>query len=578
MPAQAQLGKETAEVKRLKACINDLIGVVALPAIWSGGEPPHIANTLADVLLDTLDLDLVCVGLRDAAGEMRIEVVRAAQSQSPIAAQQDISEVLSQLFDNESHKWPQQLHRRIGGADVSIVPLQLGLHGEIGMIVAIVRRMDFPLQTERLVLNIAATQAAVGLQEARLLAEQKRVASELDQRVKQRTADLSATNEELRREIAERKLAEFERQRLASIVEGSNDFVAITDLAGRPLYVNLAGQRMVGLASLGQSRRIPPIASFFDEGGACVAELIKNVVAGDGAWSGEMRFRHLETEKSIPVLCHVFRIDYPEIMRPSNLAIVCRDVSELKHAEVNAQAAQAELARVNRLTTMGEMAASIAHEINQPLTAIVANGEACLHLLRRKSLDRGELRAALASMIDDARRAAEITVSVRKMVKRAGSEWKRLNINEVIETVLSLARREMTSHEIYLKIDLRPLLPLVSGDVVQLQQVLLNLIMNAIEAMTTPMDRPRTLAVRSEARHGGVYVAVTDSGPGIDPAIIDSIFDPFFTTKSTGTGLGLSICRSIIDDHGGRLWSEPAKPHGSTFQFSLPSEGLQTLS
>lgn len=564
--------QETAEVKRLKACINDLIGVVALPSIWSGGEALQIVNALIDILLDILGLEFICVRLKDAMGNVNIDIARAAPSRPLVTMPHGIGEALESLLGNGPKQWPPRLRTRIGGSDVSIAPLRLGPHGEIGMIAAGALRKDFPLQTERLVLSVAANQAMIALQEARLLKEQKQVADELDQRVTQRTLELSAANEELRREIVERRLAEYERQRLASIVEGSNDFIAIIDAEGRPVYVNQAGLRMIGLGSLALLGSVSAIALLFDEDRARLAEHIKNVTAGKGAWSGEMRLCHLETGIQIPVLCHIFSIGDHDMARVSNFAIVCREISALKHAEANAQAAQAELARVNRLTTMGEMAASIAHEIKQPLTAIVANGEACLRLLGAKSPDRVELRAALNSVIDDARRAAEITVGIRNMAKKIGSEQRRLDVNQVIETVLALTHREIANHRICLQTRLQPSLPPVSGDVVQLQQVVLNLIMNAVEAMAAPTERPRTLAVSSHSESGGVAVSVTDSGGGVDPAIVDSIFDPFFTTKSTGMGLGLSICRSIVEDHGGRLWVEPSKPRGCTFRFILPSD------
>jgi PAS domain S-box-containing protein len=569
--------KEAAEVKRLKACINDLIGVVALPSIWSGGEALQIVNALIDILLDILGLEFICVRLKDPMGNVNIDIARAAPSRSLITLPHEIGEVLESLLDNGLEQWPPRLRTRIGGSDVSIAPLRLGPHGEIGMIAAGARRRDFPLQTERLVLSVAANQAMIALQEARLLKEQKQVADELDQRVTQRTLELSAANEELRREIVERRLAECERQRLASIVEGSNDFTAIIDAERRPVYVNEAGLRMIGLGGLALLGSVSAIELLFDEDRARLTEHIKNVTAGNGAWSGETRLCHLETGIRIPVLCHIFSIGEHALARASNFAVVCREISALKHAEANAQAAQAELARVNRLTTMGELAASIAHEIKQPLTAIVANGETCLRLLGRKSPDRVELRTALNSVIDDARRAAEITVGIRNMAKKVGSEQRRLDVNQVIETVLALTHREINNHQICLQTRLQPSLPPVSGDVVQLQQVVLNLIMNAVEAMAAPIELPRTLAVSSYSDSAGVAVAVTDSGGGVDPAIVDSIFDPFFTTKSTGMGLGLSICRSIVEDHGGHLWVEPSKPRGCTFRFILPFD-LPTLS
>ena len=197
-----------AEVTHLKACINDLIGVVTLPAIWSGGEPSQIVRTVLDVLLGMLRLALAYVRLTDRVGEAPIEMVRVAQSRTLTARPEEVGEVLNHWLGDDPQQWPPRVRHPLGDGDMSLVPLRLGLQGDIGVIVAGSQRADFPGQTERLLLNVAATQAAIGLQEARLLSEQKRVANELDQRVAQRTTELAAANEALKQEIAERRLAE----------------------------------------------------------------------------------------------------------------------------------------------------------------------------------------------------------------------------------------------------------------------------------------------------------------------------------------------------------------------------------
>jgi PAS domain S-box-containing protein len=362
-------------------------------------------------------------------------------------------------------------------------------------------------------------------------------------------------------------------QRLASIVEEQYDFLAIADLEGRPLYLNRSGQAMVGLDDIEELRDIEATRYFFPEDWQLMTQHIEHSVLTTGSWSGETRFRHLKTGQPIPILYQGFRIDDPESGTPANIAIICRDIGARKEAEFAAQAAQTELARVNRLTTMGEMAASIAHESNQPLTAIIANGEACLRLLAVRRPDLAEVREALRSIIDDASRAAEVTHGIRSMAKKIPSERISIDVNEVVAKVLSLTRGEINIWNVAVQTDFEPDLSHVIADRVQLQQVLLNLVVNAIEAMASRQDGFRKLEISTRSQQEGyVLVAVKDSGTGVDSEATQHIFEPFFTTKPNGVGLGLSICRTIIEGHGGRLWATPAEPHGTIFQFTLPPQ------
>ena len=360
-------------------------------------------------------------------------------------------------------------------------------------------------------------------------------------------------------------------QRLASIVEEQYDFLAIADLEGRPLYVNRSGQKLVGLDSEEELRNTKAAQYFFPEDWVSITKIIRDEILTKGCWSGEIRFRHLKTGKALPLWYQGFRIDDPDTGDARNIAILCRDISARKEAELAAQAAQAEIARANRLTTMGEMAASIAHESDQPLTAIIANGAACMRLLAHEHPDLDEVQAALRSIIDDASRAAEITHGIRNMAKKVDTERSPIDLNEVIDKVLSLTRGEIRAWNVAVRTELDPDLPSVVADRVQLQQVILNLVMNAIEAMASKLDGPRRLEISTRSQQEGrVLVSVKDSGIGIEQGAAQHIFDPFFTTKSSGVGLGLSICRRIIESHGGRLWATPAEPRGAMLQFTLP--------
>jgi PAS domain S-box-containing protein len=253
-------------------------------------------------------------------------------------------------------------------------------------------------------------------------------------------------------------------------------------------------------------------------------------------------------------------------------AKITRDLTESRRAEDAVQAAQAELARVVRVSTLGELTASIAHEVNQPLSAIVTNANASRRILASPAPDIEDVQQALTEIAEAGTRAGEIISRIRALVKKGAPQKSPVDINLVIQEVLDIIPGVLEKQHVSLEMELRPALPSVLGDRVQLQQVVLNLIMNGIEAMSAVPDRPRTLVIRSDARESGLEVTVQDSGIGLDPRNIDHIFDTFFTTKPNGMGMGLSVCRSIIEAHRGRLWAsrDPAA-QGATFRFSLPA-------
>jgi PAS domain S-box-containing protein len=243
---------------------------------------------------------------------------------------------------------------------------------------------------------------------------------------------------------------------------------------------------------------------------------------------------------------------------------------ERKHAQRALRTTQMELARVSRLTTMGELAASIAHEVNQPLTAVTNNSSACLRLLAANNLKPEVLRRALEEIVADGTRASAVIARIRAFIKKAPAEKGELDINEVIQEVLVLAGRELLENRVLVECQLTKALPPVLADRVQMQQVLLNLIVNGIEAMIAVQHQPRSLWMESRVDESGdILVVVGDSGTGFGPEA-DRVFTPFFTTKANGMGMGLSISRSIVENHGGRLWAAPNVPVGALFSFTLP--------
>jgi len=229
-----------------------------------------------------------------------------------------------------------------------------------------------------------------------------------------------------------------------------------------------------------------------------------------------------------------------------------------------------ELTVMNRRAIAGQLSASIAHEINQPLAAIASSGSAALRWLSLETPDLDEVRSSLQRMVADSHRAAKVVDAVRAMYKRNVQSRSMVDINELVAEALDLLRTEMTKHDVMVRKVETGMLPRVFVNRVQLQQVVINLIRNAIDAMSAVTDRPRTLRVRTERNDGEVVIFVEDSGVGLNPDDVEKIFAPFFTTKPHGMGIGLSICRSIIEGHGGRLRAAPGTLHGTVFEFAVP--------
>jgi PAS domain S-box-containing protein len=253
---------------------------------------------------------------------------------------------------------------------------------------------------------------------------------------------------------------------------------------------------------------------------------------------------------------------------------VCTDVTAAirgDQAEDALRKAHAELAHVTRVTTLGELTASIAHEINQPLAAVIANADACIGWLHRSPPDLKGARRSVEWIIEDGKRASEVIRHVRALAKRTDVEMVPLDVNRLVREAVALVQREMASHAVSVRMELASVLPGIFGDRIQLQQVLINLIMNGIEAMEGVVDCPREMVIRSGAdENGAVLVTVIDHGVGICEDTVDRMFIPFFTTKAGGMGMGLSICRSIVEAHGGRLSASPNQGRGATFQITLP--------
>jgi PAS domain S-box-containing protein len=300
---------------------------------------------------------------------------------------------------------------------------------------------------------------------------------------------------------------------------------------------------------------------------ARVRQLIDRASRDGKDW--ELEHRLLMPDGSVKSVYVVARAVTDESGRPEFVGAIM-DVSAARRAEQELRQAQAELAHVTRVTTLGELTASIAHEVNQPITGVVTNAEAGLRWLRAEPPNLDEIRVILGGIIKDGRRAGEVIHRIRALVKKAPPSLAPFDLNEAVLDVIALTRSELLSHGVSLYDQLATGLPLIEGDRIQVQQVILNLILNAVEAMSG-IDGAREIRI-STAREisNGVLITVKDSGPGLDSQSADRLFDAFYTTKPDGMGMGLAICRSIIEAHRGRLWATADEPRGAVFQFTLP--------
>lgn len=812
----------TDTIKSLQGCISDLISVVALPALWTGNEPTQIISTLLDGLADMLRLDFAYGRLGD---DPPIEVLRLVQHQSPLPQPDEVGRALHPWLTISQTDPPIIISNPTGTGEVSIATFRLGFQNEMGFLVAASKRPDFPTTIEKLLLRVAANQAAIALHEARLLSAHKHSAEQLEQQVVERTGQLSALNLELMGEITARDMAEEEQRKLAALVENSTDFIGVSSLDGRALFLNAAGQRMVGLEGTRQVQATTMIDYVVDQERERFEQEILPSALRDGRWEGEIQLKHFKSGVAIPMLHNLFFIKEQGTDRRIAMATIGRDmtarkqaertlleserkfsvmfdkaafaialarlpdrmlvdvneawskifgfkreevvgrtsrelginrnlterelifselklrgsirnrevtfstkggsaclvscnmdvvsfggseyvlstlhdITEHKHAEeerhraeaylregqrlshtgswawnvvsgelfwsqehyhifgldpekfkltleaaqqfihpedfpaaaqaftqattegrefdwhfriirpdgtvryVHSQAhpvfsdsgelteyvgtiiditqrmlaegalrqAHAELAHASRVLTVGELTSSIAHELNQPLGAIVTNGNASIRLLSRKTPDLEGTREAIDCMIGDAMRASDVIKGIRALVKKTTAQKTELDINEVIREVVVLSASELAKNQVSLRPELAADLQPVVGDRVQLQQVLLNLILNGNESISKSTWQPREVVVSSRTSGPAeVTVKVSDTGIGFDQKNCERVFDSFFTSKEGGLGLGLSISRTIVEAHDGKLWCTPNDGKGATFQFTLPS-------
>jgi len=695
---KVQLEHPADEIKRLQRCINDLASLLALPAMWSGSKPCDIVHTLLDSLLRMLDLDFVYVSLTNQVAAAPSETVRVPQSQEQMFRPRELCTFLNRWLGDDPQKRYIQERSHIGDEEVSLASWPLGVQREIGVIVAGSRRADFPRDTEALLLGIAANQALIGLQQARLLTEQKRVADELDQSVTQRTAELASANEVLRKEVAERRRAEealaASEHNLRLIVDSIPGLVSLLTPAGEvelvnPQLVEYCGRTLEELRLWGTSdtihaedlprvvqlfarsiasgnpydfearlRRFDGVYRWFQVRGlpvrdanGCILrwcslltdiderkraeDALKRsevflaegqrlsrtgsfswrVATGEITWSEEL-YRIFELDRDVPVTLELIGsrvhpedipmlndmidrargtgsdFEYEHRLQMCNHSVkylhlvghgrrdrdgrlvyigAAQDVTEHRLSEETLGKVRSELAHVARVTSLGALTASIAHEVNQPLSGIITNASTCLRMLTLDPPNVEGARETARRTIRDGNRASDVITRLRALFSKKDTIAELVDLNNATREVIALSLSELQRNRVILRCELADDLPHVTGDRVQLQQVILNLLRNGSDAMNEVHDRPKELLIRTERNEGDrALLSVKDAGIGFDPQSMDKLFQAFHTTKNDGMGIGLSVSRSIIEQHNGRLWATLNGGPGATFSFSIP--------
>lgn len=550
-----------ADALQLRRALRDLVALSAVPAVWVGRDAAAIAAGLADVLVNSLYLDFAFVRLCDPSGNVAVEISRGS-------AWQAFPEWLRYHLAVNGRLSRREIVRDIGNGAQRCrgIVIPVGVAAEGGLVAAACDRAEFPTEIDQLLLSVAANHAATAFRTARLLDAHRRS----EEAVRESEQQLRKARDELETKVAERT-AELRRSEAylteAQRLSHTGSWACVPAI-GKHTYWSEEIFRITGFDLAGGpprfeefERRIHP------DDRARTKERFRKAIRGKSDFDHDYRIVHPGGEiREIHVIGH-------PVIAPSGDVVefvgTLMDVTERRRAEEERQA----LAHANRITTMGQLTASIAHEVNQPIAAVVTNAQAALRWLKMQPPDPEEVRQALDRIVSNGRRAGDVIGRIRALVAKAAPRKDRLDINDTIREIIALTGSELRRTGTSLQTRLADGLPLILGDRIQLQQVMLNLILNAVEAMSAMSDGARELLISTEGDGVDcVRIAVRDKGPGLSPESLDRLFDAFYTTKPDGMGMGLSICRSIIEAHGGGVWATPNSPRGAVLQFTLPQQ------
>jgi len=390
--------------------------------------------------------------------------------------------------------------------------------------------------------------------------------SDLGLKVEERTADLRQANEELQAEIRERKRVEETLSERASLLDLTHDSVFVRDMNDVIKYWNRGAEEQYGWTMAEAVGRVS------HEIAKTVFPLplseIKEILGRTGRWEGELI--HFRRNGAAVLVASRWALQRDEQGNSVAILETNNDITERRRAEDDLQKARAKLTHASRVMSMGELVASIAHEVNQPLGAIVTNGQACVRLLSREQPDIKKSLEVVDRMIKDGMRASEVIKRIRSLLNKTPPQKERLAVNETIREVIALVKNDLIRSNIVFHTELGNDLPDFEGDRIQIQQVILNLILNGRDAMVDQTGKHELRISSLLGDSGDVVVAVSDAGAGFDERDLEKVFDPFYSTKPEGMGLGLSISRTIIEAHGGTLWAANNPAGGASVQFSLP--------
>jgi signal transduction histidine kinase len=604
------------EIKRLRGCINDLIGVVALSAVWVSHEPEQIVDTLLKVLIQRLPLEFAAARLAGNSPLSSAEVLRTASSGNRGQGTSALPPQISTWLDAASPRIFFKAPNPLGPGLISVVPLRFDQQRRIGTLVVASSRSDFPTEFEMLVLRIAVNQAAMALHEARRALEQETLAIELEQRVASRTAELLDVNRQLivlKDELATELLAMTRLHEFSTRLWAITELPAVLDEVltatmdiqqadfGNVQLCNpeshaleIVSQRGFNAEFLDYFAAADPSSTVCGRAMQSRSRVVIEDVQSDAQFAPH---RHIalaagfRAVQSTPLvnrggeILGMISTHFKRPHRPSERVLRLTDLYARQAAEMierkRTDDERAKLvAHIDRLThaselmAMGELTAWISHEINQPLGGVVSNSNACIRWLNREVPDLREARDAVEHIIRDANRANDVIRGMRAFTKKALIHKSVLDVNAIICEVMSMLDEQLRSSRVETTLALSDTAMLASADRIQLQQVLVNLVVNAVEALRPLTDRPRRLRIGSSRDADNlVRVCVEDEGVGPGDQDMDRMFDAFVSTKPDGMGLGLSISRTIIRAHGGELSAARNELHGLTMTFSLPSHG-----